>query len=371
VPSVRESRAAVMRDFNVPLSIETVRLKEPRDNQVVVRIVASGICHTDLSVVRANLPYPPPVVLGHEGAGVVEEVGKAVTTLAAGDHVVLSSIPHCGRCAYCLNGRQHLCESGLNAAMSGQQIAFEKDGADIANFCGLGSFSRYTVVDESAAIKIDDDVPLARACLIGCGVITGVGAALNTARVQAGETVAVFGCGGVGVNVIQGAAIAGASRIVAVDVVGAKLEWAKQLGATDVLNVRGATGDDASEQVRAMFGGMGVDYAFEAIGAPATIRQAFLSVRRGGKAVIVGVAPFGVDLTLPACMIPLEERSLIGSLYGSAYLPRDVPRLLSLYRRGKLKLDELVSRELKLDEINAGLEALEGGGVLRSVILFE
>ncbi|HZS37640.1 MAG TPA: Zn-dependent alcohol dehydrogenase [Polyangia bacterium] len=367
----RDSRAAVMRDFNTPLSIETVRLKEPRENQVVVRVVASGICHTDLSVLRANLPYPPPVVLGHEGAGVVEEIGRAVTTLAVGDHVVLSSIPHCGHCAYCRDGHQHLCESGLTAAMEGRQIAFERDGADIANFCGLGSFSRYTVVDANAAIKIDDDIPLARACLIGCGVVTGVGAALNTARVQAGDTVAVFGCGGVGVNVIQGAAIAGASRIVAVDVVGAKLEWARQFGATDALNVRGLTGDDASEQLRAMFGGRGVDFAFEAIGSPAVIRQAFLSVRRGGKAVIVGVAPFGVDLTLPACMIPLEERSLVGSLYGSAYMPRDVPKLLALYRRGKLKLDELVSREIKLDDINAAMEALEGGGVLRSVIVYE
>jgi Zn-dependent alcohol dehydrogenase len=360
-----------MYDFNAPLTVEAVRLKEPRPDQIVVRLAATGICHTDLSVLRAALPYPPPVVLGHEGAGVVEEVGAAVTQLAPGDHVVLSSIPHCGRCAYCRAGHHHLCEAGLQAAMSGQQIAFEKDGADIAHFCGLGSFATRTIVDATAAIKIDDDIPLKRACLVGCGVITGVGAVLNTARVQPGETVAVFGCGGVGVNVIQGAAIAGAARIIAVDVVDKKLEWAKTFGATDALNVRSCTGDDASEQVRALVGGLGVDVAFEAIGNPDVMRQAFLSTRRGGKAVVVGVAPFGVEVALPAAMLPLEERSLVGSLYGSAFMPRDVPRLLELYRRGKLKLDELVSRELALDEINAGLEALESGGVLRSVVVFD
>jgi Zn-dependent alcohol dehydrogenase len=360
-----------MYDFNAPLSIEALTLKEPRPDQIVVRIVASGICHTDLSVLRCALPYPPPAVLGHEGAGIVEEVGSAVRQLAPGDHVVLSSIPHCGSCAYCRRGHAHLCESGLQQAMAGQQIAFEKDGLDIAHFCGLGSFATRTVVDACAAIKIDDDIPLTRACLIGCGVITGVGAVLNTARVQPGETVAVFGCGGVGVNVIQGAAIAGAERIIAVDVVDQKLEWAKQFGATDVLNARELSGDGASDEVRARFDGLGVDVAFEAIGVPDVIRQAFLSTRRGGKAVIVGVAPFGTEVALPACMLPLEERSLIGSLYGSAFMPRDVPRLLGLYRRGKLKLDELVSREIRLDDINAGFEALEGGSVLRSVIVLD
>jgi Zn-dependent alcohol dehydrogenase len=367
----RESRAAVMYDFNTPLTVETVRLKDPGPEQIVVRIIASGICHTDLSVWRAALPYPPPAVLGHEGAGVVEEVGRAVTTLKPGDHVVLSSIPHCGRCHYCRAGHAHLCEAGLNAAMAGQQIAFEKDGVDIGHFCGLGSFATHTIVDASAAIRIDDDIPLNRACLIGCGVITGVGAALNTARVQPGETVAVFGCGGVGVNVIQGAAIAGAARIIAVDVVDQKLEWAKGFGATDVINVRGLDGDGASDAVREKMHGIGVDVAFEAIGVPDVIRQAFLSTRRGGKAVIVGVAPFGIDISVPACMLPLEERSLIGSLYGSALMTRDVPRLLELYRRGKLKLDELVSREIRLDDVNAGLVAMEGGAVLRSVIRFD
>jgi Zn-dependent alcohol dehydrogenase len=360
-----------MLDFNAPLQVEPVRLKAPKDQQCVVRIVASGICHTDLSVWKGNLPYPPPLVLGHEGAGVVEEVGKGVTQLERGDHVVLSSIPFCGRCAYCRMGHAHLCEAGLNAAMAGEQIAFEHGGMDVANFCGLGSFAAHTVVDASALIKIPKDIPLARACLLGCGVITGVGAAINTARIQPGETVAVFGCGGVGVNVIQGAAIAGASRIVAVDVNDQKLAWAKSFGATDTLNVSGLTGDSSSDEVRNLLGGLGADVSFEAIGVPDVIRQALLAVRRGGRAVVVGVAPFGAEVTLPACILPLEERSLIGSLYGSAFMPRDVPRLLELYRRGRLKLDELVSKEIKLEEINAGLEALAGGSVLRSVVTFE
>jgi S-(hydroxymethyl)glutathione dehydrogenase/alcohol dehydrogenase len=367
---VRESRAAVMYDFNVPLTIETLKLKDPKDDQIVVRVAASGICHTDLSVLRAALPYPPPVVLGHEGAGVVEEVGRSVKHLKPGDHVVLSTIPHCGHCAYCRLGHAHLCDAAVQSAMMGEQIAYEKGGGDIAHFCGVGSFASHTLVHASAAVKIDNDIPLTRACLVGCGVMTGVGAAINTARIQPGETVAVFGCGGVGVNIIQGAAIAGAARIVAVDVVDKKLEWAKQFGATDTMNVRGMT--DCSDEIRNLVGnGLGVDVAFEAIGSPDVIRQALLSVRRGGRAVVVGVAPFGVDVSVPACLLPLEERSLIGSLYGSAFMERDVPRLLDLYRRGKLKLDELVSREIKLDDINAGLEALESGGVLRSVIVFD
>jgi Zn-dependent alcohol dehydrogenase len=334
---------------------------------MVVRIAASGICHTDLSVLRSTLPYPPPCVLGHEGAGVVEEVGSKVTGFQPGDHVVLSAIPHCGRCAYCRAGHAHLCDAGLREAMEGRQIAFEREAGEVANFCGLGTFASRTVVSASAAVKIDDDIPLQRACLIGCGVMTGVGAVINTARVQPGETVAVFGCGGVGVNVIQGARIAGASRIIAIDVIEQKLEWAKTFGATDAL--RGS--DDSPEEIQALTGGLGVDVAFEAIGRPSTIQQAFFSVRRGGRAVVVGVAPFGVEVTLPACLFSLEERALIGSLYGSAYMPRDVPRLLELYRRGLLKLDELVSRELTLDEVNQGIEALEAGGVLRSVIRFD
>ncbi len=358
-----------MYDYNVPLTIEEVTVRPPADNQVVVRIAATGICHTDVSVLRAALPYPPPVVIGHEGAGVVEEVGRNVKHLRPGDHVVLSSIATCGHCLYCRSGHLHLCESGIQTALAGEQIAFEKNGSPIAHFCGLGTFTTRTLVDASQAISIAKDIPLDRACLIACSVITGVGAVINTARVCPGETVAVFGCGGIGLNVIQGAALCGAARIIAVDVVAKKLEAAKIFGATDTLNVAGIS--ESSDEVRALTSGIGVDYAFEAIGSPEVIRQAFLSVRRGGKAVVVGVAGFGVDVALPACLLSLEERSLVGSLYGSANMARDVPRLLALYQQGRLKLDELITERLTLDQINVGFESMEKGRTLRSVIVLD
>ncbi len=366
----RQALAAVMYDYNTPLTIETVRLREPApgDAEVVVRMAAAGLCHSDLSVLRGALPYPPPLVLGHEGAGVVEEVGRGVTHLRPGDHVLLSWVPMCGRCHYCLGGTPHLCDTGIQLAIEGRDKGFEKDGQEIASFSGVGAFAERTVVQATAAIKIDDDIPLSRACLLGCGVVTGVGAVLNTARVRPGQTVAVLGCGGVGLNVVQGAVLSGASRIIAVDVAPRKREWALRLGATEALDPRGCA--EISEEIRARTGGIGVDYAFEAIGSPEVIRQAFLSTKRGGKAVVVGVAGFGEDVSVPACMMPLEERSLLGSLYGSSILSRDVPRLLALYRQGRLKLDELVSRELPLGDINGAIEAMQSGEVVRSVVVF-
>jgi Zn-dependent alcohol dehydrogenase len=363
----QEIQAAVMNDFNAPLTIESLRLKEMQDDHILVRLVATGVCHTDLSVLRGALPYPPPLVLGHEGAGIVEEVGRAVTHLRPGDHVLMSWVRLCGRCHYCLSGTHHLCEAGVQAAIAGQGMTVEKDGQDIASFAGLGAFANKILVPSTAAIKIDDDIPLTRACLVGCSVLTGVGAAINTAKVRPGQTVAVLGCGGIGLNVIQGAAIAGAAQIIAVDLAKKKLDCACKLGPTETLIP--VPGEELSEQIREKAQGLGVDYAFEAVGSPEMIRQAFLSTKRGGKAVVVGVAGIGLDVTLPACMISLEERSIIGSLYGSAYLPRDIPRIFSLYRQGRLKLDELVSREVPLNEINSAFSAMETGEVVRSVVL--
>ena len=356
-----------MYDYNVPFVLEEVTLRSPGDDQVIVRIAATGICHTDLSVRKAALPYPPPAVIGHEGAGVVEEVGRGVKHLHPGDHVVLSSITTCGHCPYCRSGHPHLCESGIQTAMAGEQIAFEKAGAPIGHFCGLGTFATRTLVHASQAIPIDPSIPLDRACLVACSVVTGVGAVINTAQVRPGETVAVFGCGGIGLNVIQGAALSGAARILAIDVADKKLEAAKLFGATDTLNVSGIS--ESCDEVRAMTAGLGVDYAFEAIGSPDVMRQAFLSVRRGGKVVVVGVAGFGVDVSLPACLFSLEERSIIGSLYGSANMARDVPRLLSLYQQGRLKLDPLITERLTLDQINDGFDSMASGRTLRSVIV--
>ncbi len=365
----RKTRAAVMYDYHSPLQVETVDLVDPADDQIVVKIAACGVCHTDLSVTQALLPYPPPVVLGHEAAGVIEEVGKGVRHLKVGDHVVLSCVPNCGHCAYCRAGQTHLCDTGIKVAMEGADIGFRKDGNDIARFCGLGGFAEHTVIQAGAAIPIPKDIPLDRACLVGCAVVTGVGAAINTAKIQPGQTVAVFGSGGIGLNVIQGAALAGAARIIAVDRLPKKLEWATKFGATDIIDAS-SKDVDAAEEIRALTGGLGVDVAFEAIGVPEVMLQAFLSVKRGGRAVVVGVAGFGVDVNIPACLLALEERSLVGSLYGGSEMSRDVPRFLELYQRGKLKLDELVSRRVPFDEINSAFQSMERGEVARSVVIF-
>ena len=362
------TRAAVLYNYLEPLKVESVDLKPPRPDEVVVKLVASGVCHSDLSVIKANLPVPPPVVLGHEGAGIVEEVGKDVTGLKPGDHVVLSWVQSCGRCHYCISGRTHLCDWGIRSAMAGTEGVFMKDGVDINRMAGVGSFAERTVVRAVAAIKIRDDAPLDKVCLVGCGVMTGVGAATNTAKIRPGQTVAVFGCGGVGLNVIQGAALCGAVQIIAVDVVEQKLKWAKDFGATATVN---AQSSDPSDAIRGLTQGLGVDYAFEVIGAPAPILQAFLSVKRGGTAVVVGVPPFGQEVSVPGAMLALEEKSLIGSLYGSANLRRDMPGLIDLYMQKRLKLDELISRRIKLDAINSAFEAMEKGEVARSVIVYD
>ncbi|HUI24549.1 MAG TPA: Zn-dependent alcohol dehydrogenase [Candidatus Kryptonia bacterium] len=361
-------RGAVLYGFFEPLKVETVTLKAPRADEVTVKMAASGVCHSDLSVVQAKLPLPPPCILGHEGAGIIEEVGKDVTGLKPGDHVVLAWVQSCGKCPYCIAGRTHLCESGTQAAIAGEEAVFEKDGVAISRMAGVASFAERTVVRASAAIKIPDDVPLDKACLVGCGVMTGVGAATNTAQVRPGETVAVFGCGGVGLNVIQGAALCGASKIIAVDLMPYKLKLAQEFGATDIVNAKDA---DAVDGVRGLTDGIGVDYAFEVIGAPAVIQQAFLAVKRGGKAVIVGVPGFGTEVSFMGASFPLEEKSVIGSLYGSGNLRRDMPKLIELYMHKKLKLDELISRRIKLDDINAAFEAMEKGEVARSVIVYQ
>jgi S-(hydroxymethyl)glutathione dehydrogenase / alcohol dehydrogenase len=361
-------KGAVMYAFNEPLKVESVKLKPPREDEVVVKLVASGVCHSDLSVIQGKIPFPPPAILGHEGAGIVEEVGKAVTDLKPGDHVVLCWVENCGKCHYCHSGRPHLCDAGVRSAMEGKEAVFEKDGMDIARMAGVASFAERTVVRATAAVKIREDIPLDRACLVGCGVMTGVGAAINTVNIRPGQTVAVFGCGGVGLNVIQGAALCGASTIIAIDLVDQKLKWAKEFGASDTISAKEAA--DVPEAVRALTGGLGVDYAFEVIGVPAVIQQAFLSVKRGGKAVIVGVPAMGVEVSIPAAMLALEEKSLIGSLYGSGNMRRDMPKLLDLYLQKRLKLDELISRKIKLDDINSAFDAMEKGEVARSVIVY-
>jgi S-(hydroxymethyl)glutathione dehydrogenase/alcohol dehydrogenase len=360
-------KAAVLYNFGEPLKVESLELRAPSADEVVVKLGASGVCHSDLSVQQAKLPFPPPVVLGHEGAGTVEEVGKDVRHLKPGDHVVLSWVENCGRCHFCVAGHAHLCDAMMASMMSGGELVFQKDGVQIARMAGVASFAERTVVRGNAAIKIPDDIPFDRACLVGCGVMTGVGAAVNTAKVQPGDTVAVFGCGGVGLNVIQGAVLCGASRVIAVDLSPAKLELAKTFGATDVVN--GKDGN-APDQIRNLTDGLGVDFAFEVIGIPAVITEAYFSLKRGGKVIVVGVPPMGEMVQIPGQMIALEEKSIVGSLYGSGNMKRDMPRLIELYQRKKLKLDELVSKRIKLEDVNAAFADMEKGAVARSVIVF-
>jgi len=293
-------------------------------------------------------------VLGHEGAGVVEKVGAGVQRVKPKDHVVLNWVPFCGSCWYCNSGNAYLCEMGYVKAMAAE--VFHRNGTSISQFAGIGSMAELTVVAENACIRIEADVPLDRACLIGCGVMTGVGAVINTARVQPGQSVAVFGAGGVGLNVIQGAVLAGANPIIAIDLNERKLGFARQFGATHTA----LTGS----------GMRGADYAFEVIGRPEVVTQAFMAIRRGGKAVVVGVPPATAMVSVPGMLLPLAEKSLVGSLYGSANMARDVPRLIDLYRAGKLKLDELITRRYKIAQVSEAFAAMEKGEVARGVITF-
>ncbi len=359
-------RAAVLYANNEPFKVEPVELQEPRQGEVAVKLGASGVCHSDLSVQRGVLPMKLPLIIGHEGAGVVEAVGPGVSSLRAGDHVVLTWLYSCGMCRDCARGKPHLCEAAA-AAMGGTMFdgttRFKVNGAAMRHWCG--TFSEYTVVPEQAAIKIRADVPLSSACLVGCAVMTGVGAAMNTAKVEPGDHVAVVGCGGVGLNVIQGAVLCGAEMVIAVDVVAAKLEMAKQFGATHVVNPNDGKFVD---QIKSLTQRKGCDYVFEAIGNPEVIQDAFYAVRRGGKLVVVGVPPVRAPLSFPAYAFPLDEKGVIGSYYGSPRFRFDMPRILDLYMAKRLKLDELVSRRIRLDEINDAFASMEKGEVARSVI---
>jgi len=359
-------KAAVMRTLNAPLSIEAIAIAAPGRHEVLVRTTAVGVCHSDLHVLEGSLPSPLPTVLGHEPAGVVEAVGSDVRDFAPGDHVIGCLSVFCGHCEYCVAGRPNLC--GGEATVRGAQEAprLSQDGAPIAQFAHLSAFAEQMLVHENALVKIRKDMPLDRAALIGCGVTTGLGAALNTARVRAGATAAVIGCGGVGLAIIQGCRIAGAGRIIAVDTSEWKLDLAKQLGATEAVN---GNAENPVAQVVDLTAG-GVDYAFEAIGLPATVRQALRMTRKGGTTVMVGVVPMGTDVELPGLDIVLREKSILGCMMGSNRFRLDMPRYVDLYVNGQLKLDEMISARLPLSQVNDALEALRQGTAARSVLVF-
>jgi len=334
---------------------------------VLVRTVATGVCHSDLHVLDGALPNPVPIVLGHEPAGVVEAVGGAVEHVAPGDHVIGCLSAFCGSCEYCVAGRPNLCEGEATMRRAGEPPRLAKDGEPIAQFVHLSAFAERMLVHENALVRIRRDVPLDQVALIGCGVTTGLGAVFNTAQVRAGSTAAVIGCGGIGLSVIQGCRIAGAGRIVAVDTAAWKLELASRLGATDVVD---AGAGNPVPPVVEMTGG-GVDYAFEAIGTPATVRQAVRMARKGGTVVMIGVVPAGVNVELPGADIVLREKRILGCMMGSNRFRTDMPRYVELYRRGLLRLDEMISARLPLERVNDALEAMRQRTAARSVIVFE
>jgi S-(hydroxymethyl)glutathione dehydrogenase / alcohol dehydrogenase len=364
-------RAAVLAAPRREFEVGEVELESPRRGEVLVQIAATGLCGSDLNALdgkRAIVPFP--AVLGHEAAGVVEEIGDEVERVKVGDHVVLSILPSCGRCRACLVGRPNHCATAAAAMSQGALLdgstRLRAHGRPLHHFLGVSSFAECAVVPESAVTPIDPVMPLDRAALIGCGVLTGFGAVRNTAGVHAGARVAVFGCGGVGLSAIQGARIAGATTIVAVDVQPAKLALARALGATHAVD---GSGDEAVAAVRGASDG-GVDYAFDAAGRHETIAQAWSSLSVGGQLVVVGVLPSGAQFTLDADPL-LEEKRIVGCYLGSATLDRDVPELVSLYLDGRLLLDELITRRLSLTELDDAFERMRSGTEARQVVMFD
>jgi Zn-dependent alcohol dehydrogenase len=364
-------QAAVVAGTRRRFEVEEVELAPPRRGEVLVRIAATGICASDLNALDGKRKLVPfPAVLGHEAAGVVEAVGAEVRRLQVGDHVVLSILPSCGHCGACRSGRPNHCATAADTMSRGALLdgssRLSTRGQTLNHFLGVSSFADHAVVSESAAIAIDPAMPLDRAAVIGCAVLTGIGAVRNTARVGRGERVAVFGCGGVGLSAIQGARIAGAPMIVAVDVRREKLELARRLGATHLVDARDA---DPVPAVREASGG-GVDHAFEAAGRHKTIEQAWASLAAGGELVVIGLLASGAKLTLDPMPL-IEEKRIAGCYLGSASLDRDVPELVGLYRSGQLLLDELITRRLALFELDDAFERMRSGTEARQVVVFD
>jgi S-(hydroxymethyl)glutathione dehydrogenase/alcohol dehydrogenase len=366
-------KAAVLEELNKPLKIEQVELDDPKDKEVLVKILATGVCHTDIHCMKGDLATPPPVVLGHEGAGIVERVGKDVTSVGPGDRVILTVAPYCGKCPACMMGVPTSCENYPQTAMlmgsmpDGTKRMRRNNGDELSHFMAQSSFAEYSIVDESAAVKVREDAPLDVVCLLGCGISTGIGAVINKARVKAGSSVAVFGCGGVGLAVMMGAKLVGARQIIAVDMLDKKLEFAKELGATDLVN---ASKDDPVLKIAELAAG-GVDYSFEAIGSTSVMTQAFHSVypRPGGMAVVLGLAPIGSTFSIEAWRF-MREITITGCTAGSIRPQIDIPHYVDLFMSGKLPLDKLVSAHYPLSKINEAIEDTLKGKIMRGVITF-
>ena len=358
-------KAAVFHAPHQPLTIEEVAINKPGPREVLLRTAFAGLCHSDLHFIEGLFPIPTPVVLGHESSAIVEAVGDGVTYVKPGDHVITCLSVFCGTCPQCLTGHPNLCENTEVKLLPGAARRMTWNGQLMNQAFNLSSFAEQLLVHENAIVKIDDDIPLDRAALVGCGVMTGVGAVFHAAKVEPGATVAVIGCGGIGLSAVNGAALAGAERIIAIDTVPSKLELAREMGATDTLN---ASNVDTVKAIRDMTGG-GVHYSFEAIGTKATAEQSFQMLRPGGTATIIGMVPAGVKIELHGIDF-LRDRKLQGTSMGGNRFRVDMPRLLSLWRQGRLKLDHLISGRIKLGEINEGFTALKSGAPVRQLIDF-
>ena len=359
-------KAAVLRQVGTPLAIEDVQIGKPGPHEVLIRTMAAGVCHSDLHFIDGLYPHPLPAVLGHESAGIVEEVGSEVRTVKPGDHVITCLSAFCGHCEFCLGGRMSLCLGGDTRRPKGGPMRLREGDNPMNQYMNLSSFAEQMLIHEHACTAIRKDMPFDRAALIGCGVTTGVGAVIHTSNVRPGETVAVIGCGGVGLAAVNGAAIAGAGRIIAIDRVGSKLNLAKQFGATDVVDA--SEGDPVKQVIELTKGG--VHHSFEAIGLKATAEQAFRMLRRGGTANIIGMIPVGTTIELMGSDF-LAERRIQGSMMGSNRFPIDMPRFVDFYMTGKLKLDELISQRIKLEQVNDAMDELRRGELARSVIMFD
>ena len=362
-------KAAVMRAQNAPLVIEDLNIDDPGPGEVLVKTMASGICHSDLHVIEGGLPMPPPCVLGHEPAGIVEAVGPDVTSVAPGDHIIACLSRYCGTCKFCTGGRPYLCIAGYMGRPGGnpKPALTDANGEAVAQFTSLSSFAEKMLTTERSVVKIRDDMPMDRACLIGCGVTTGLGAALHTVDIRAGDTCVIIGCGGVGLSAIQGARIAGAGKIIAVDAQPWKFDLARDCGATDCVDASDGT---ALQAVMELSGG-GADFVVECIGLVPTVEEAVQMTGRGGTTVLVGVVPVTQKVSISAADLTLGEKKITGSLMGSNRFQYDMPRYIDFYLDGRLRIDEMISSRIKLDEINDAFDLMRKGEAARQVIVFD
>jgi Zn-dependent alcohol dehydrogenase len=361
-------KAAILYEYNTPLKVEDVTLDDPQGNEILVKLEVTGVCHSDLHFMKGDVPLTTPFVPGHEGAGIVEKVGPNVTTLQPGDHVILMVAFNCGKCRYCYAGRPTLCVENLPiqmmATLPGGVFRLHKGDQNIHHLFGVACFAEKTVVHERSAIKVREDAPLDVVCTLGCAVGTGLGMSIRTAEIRPGESIAVFGCGGVGLSAIMGAKLAGAGTIIAIDTLDNKLQKAKELGADHVINASQV--EDPPAKVSEITGG-GADYAVECIGNVNVMLQALGSVGIGGTCILAGMAPLGNTLNLEPWHLLLGKK-IMGSTQGDMIPQIDIPRYVDLFMAGKLPIDKLITKSYKLDQINEAFEALEKGEVIKSVI---